>query len=238
MKLFYLASPFSSNNKQVEAYRFKAVTYILSKLHQEKRFVYSPITHNYPMIEKGLMKAHEEWMQFDLAMLSKCDGLLVLKLEGFENSRGVTQEIAFAEKNGIPIEWIDQPAKDEVDNFSEKTLQDLLYRLKEMFREREWKKFHSPKNIAMNLGVEVGELMEPFRWLTTEQSYFLDEETKKEVEGEIADCFNMLLYLSDLLGIDPVKSSFKKINIIEQRYPVEECRGKCDKYTKYQVLSK
>lgn len=103
-----------------------------------------------------------------------------------------------------------------------------------MFIERDWEQFHSPKNIAMNLACEVGELLEPFRWLTEEQSAHLDEKTLADVREELADVFNMLTYLAHKLNIDLIEAADKKLDVMARKYPAHLCRGKSQKYTAYE----
>jgi len=101
-------------------------------------------------------------------------------------------------------------------------------------RKREWEPFHSPKNLVMDLASEVGELVDPFRWLTEEQSSLLDEATLAHVREEIADVFKTILYLSYKLRIDPIEAVHDKLRKMEQRYPVSDCCGKALKYTQYE----
>jgi NTP pyrophosphatase (non-canonical NTP hydrolase) len=105
-------------------------------------------------------------------------------------------------------------------------VEQLKQRLREFARARDWEQFHSPKNLAMALSVEVSELLEHFQWLTEAQSMDVSDKVREEVALEIADVFIYLLRLSDQLGIDPVKSATRKIEINEQRYPVALSRGK------------
>jgi len=102
----------------------------------------------------------------------------------------------------------------------------LKKRLREFAQARDWEQFHSPKNLAMALSVEVSELLEHFQWLTEAQSMDVSDKVREEIAMEIADVFVYLLRLSDQLGIDPVKSAARKIEINEQRYPVALSRGK------------
>ena len=99
--------------------------------------------------------------------------------------------------------------------------------------ERNWEQYHSPKNIVMDLAAEVGELVEPFRWLTEEQSAQLDDKTLEKVREELGDVFRIILYLSDKLGIDPIEATERKLLEMDKKYPVEQCYGKALKYTEY-----
>ncbi len=112
------------------------------------------------------------------------------------------------------------------------TLDALRGRLRAFVEERDWDQFHNPKNLAMALVVEAGELMEPFQWLTPEQCEALPEDTRAEVEMEVADVLLFLLRLCDRLGIDPVGAGFRKLELNERKYPVDKARGRATKYDK------
>jgi NTP pyrophosphatase (non-canonical NTP hydrolase) len=101
------------------------------------------------------------------------------------------------------------------------------------FKERDWDQFHSPKNLAINLAVEVGELLEHFRWLTEESSANLSEETHKKAFEEIGDVFITLLAIAEKLNIDCVEAGENTLDKLDRRYPASECRGKSLKYTAY-----
>ena len=70
--------------------------------------------------------------------------------------------------------------------------------------ERDWQQYHSPKNLAMALTGEVGELVEIFQWLTEEKSKEVarDPSTARAVRDEIADVLLFLVRLSSVLGVD------------------------------------
>jgi dCTP diphosphatase len=110
----------------------------------------------------------------------------------------------------------------------------LLKELISFYQERDWEQFHSPKNLAMDLAAETGELVELFRWMTEEQSKQLDEKTTQEIRGEIGDIYKCIIYLSYKLGIDPVEATYEKLEKMKQKYPAEACRGKSLKYTAYE----
>jgi dCTP diphosphatase len=66
---------------------------------------------------------------------------------------------------------------------------------------RDWGQFHTPKNLALALGAEVGELLDLFRWLTDEESH-LEESTRSLVKDEIADILIFIVRLADVVGLD------------------------------------
>lgn len=112
-------------------------------------------------------------------------------------------------------------------------MEEFLQRMRLFFRERDWEKYHSPKNLAMCLSVEVAEVLEHFQWLTEEQSSHLDSKTFLEVKDEIGDVFINLLHLADQLGINPLEAAKEKLVKIGEKYPVHQCKGKSTKYTTY-----
>lgn len=109
----------------------------------------------------------------------------------------------------------------------------LVLRLRQFAQERDWDQFHSPKNLAMAMMVEAGELLEHFQWLTEAQSENLSAGKFQEVEYEIADVFIYLLRLSDKLNIDIIDAARRKMVINASKYPVEKVSGQAKKYTEY-----
>jgi len=110
-------------------------------------------------------------------------------------------------------------------------LQGLAQQLDRFARDRDWKQFHSPKNLAAALVVEAGELLEHFQWLTEEQSRRLAPEQLEAVGAEIADVLLYLLQLCDKLGIDALDAARKKLELNAKKYPVERARGTSKKYS-------
>jgi dCTP diphosphatase len=110
------------------------------------------------------------------------------------------------------------------------TLEELAARLAEFARERDWDQFHAPKNLAMALAGEVGELLEHFQWLTEEQSRALEPEAREAVALEMADVLLYLVRLADKLGIDLAAAADRKIGLNAVKYPVADFRGSSRKY--------
>ncbi len=96
--------------------------------------------------------------------------------------------------------------------------------------ERDWEQFHSPKNLAMALAGEAGEVIEHFQWLTAEQSRSLDEEQRREVAAELADVLLYLVRLADTLNVDLLSAAYDKMRVNARRYPVEKAKGRALKY--------
>ena len=110
-------------------------------------------------------------------------------------------------------------------------LEGLRTRLGDFAAARDWDQFHSPKNLAMALSAEAGELLEVFQWLTDEQSRRVDDKARSAAADEIADVLLYLVRLADKLGLDPVAEAQRKLADNERRYPVEKARGSAKKYT-------
>jgi dCTP diphosphatase len=120
----------------------------------------------------------------------------------------------------------DQSAK-----YVNESIGNLLKELRRFAIDRDWDQFHSPKNLAMALSVEAGELLEHFQWLTAEQSAHLSESELAKVRLELADVFLYLVSLSDKLAVDLVAAAFEKLEINAKKYPVELAKGSAKKYT-------
>ena len=113
------------------------------------------------------------------------------------------------------------------------SLADLTQRLRDFAAERDWDQFHSPKNLAMALVAEAGELAAEFQWLTEAQSQAPDATQLARIRAESADVLNYLLRLSDKLGIDLIAAAHAKIDDNARRYPAEKVRGSSRKYSEY-----
>lgn len=108
----------------------------------------------------------------------------------------------------------------------------LRAQLRAFVAERDWDQFHTPKNLAMALVAEAGELVEHFQWLTPEQSADLPREVRAEVELEVADVLLFLLRLCDKLELDPLAAAERKLELNRERYPVDKAKGRATKYDK------
>ena len=87
--------------------------------------------------------------------------------------------------------------------------------------ERHWEPFHTPKNISMALACEVGELLEPFRWLTGEQSRAVctDPATRQAIADELADVACLVFQFSVASGIDISDAVARKMVKNAVKYP-------------------
>jgi NTP pyrophosphatase (non-canonical NTP hydrolase) len=108
-------------------------------------------------------------------------------------------------------------------------LEPLAARLREFARAREWERFHTPKNLAMALAGEVGELVAEFQWLTAEESAGLDPDGLARVRSELGDVLLYLVRLADVLGVDLVEAAQAKIDDNDRRYDAALYRGSARK---------
>lgn len=113
------------------------------------------------------------------------------------------------------------------------SLDQLNQRLLHFAQVRDWEQFHSPKNLAMALAGEVGELLEHFQWLTEAQSQALEPAKQEAVALEMADILIYLIRLSERLDINLVDAANRKMAINEQRYPSDKVRGDARRSDEY-----
>lgn len=116
---------------------------------------------------------------------------------------------------------------------SDPFLNDLAMELRQFARERDWEQFHSPKNLAMALVVEGGELLEQFQWLTPEQSAEPEPERLQRISDEMADMLIYLVRLADGLGVDLQTAVKSKLAHNREKYPADKVRGDARKYSEY-----
>lgn len=117
-----------------------------------------------------------------------------------------------------------QPASD---------LAELRDVIRQFSSERDWLRFHTPKNLAMALSVEAAELMEHFQWLPTGADHELDEAARVGIRHEMADVLVYLIQLADHTGVDLRSAVLEKMELNRRKYPVELARGSSRKYTAY-----
>ena len=100
-------------------------------------------------------------------------------------------------------------------------MEDLKQQLRKFSKDRDWEQFHSPKNLAMAISVEVSEIVEIFQWMTPEESVDVKNvpSLKHEVEEEIGDVINYVLRIADILDIDLEQAVLNKIDKNALKYP-------------------
>ncbi len=106
--LIYLASPYSHPDKAVELTRFNQTMEITARLMRLGYKVFSPIVHCHPLaISQRMPTSYGFWESYSEAMVSHCDQLWVLKMQGWRESKGVGAEILLAQKLNIPVFYLD-----------------------------------------------------------------------------------------------------------------------------------
>jgi dCTP diphosphatase len=110
----------------------------------------------------------------------------------------------------------------------------LKEKIREFAKERDWDKYHSPKNLAIGVSVEAAELLEIFLWLTEDESKTLTEKQLTSVKHEIGDIMIHLTNLADRLGLDPIECALEKIKLNQAKYPAGVVKGLAKKYTEYE----
>ena len=113
------------------------------------------------------------------------------------------------------------------------TIAQLKKEIKKFSEERNWSKYHKPKDLAISISIEAGELLEIFQWLTDEENEQASMDPKKmnRIKSELADVFAYALNLSNRLGIDVSKAVLNKIKENEQKYPIDKIKGDYKKYS-------
>jgi dCTP diphosphatase len=108
------------------------------------------------------------------------------------------------------------------------TLDGLRQVMRTFVEEREWSRFHTPKNLAGSVAIESAELLELFQWLTTEEASVKaknDNAFRERIGEEMADVLLYLLSLANALDMDVSKITLDKVEKNKRKYPVEEAKN-------------
>jgi NTP pyrophosphatase (non-canonical NTP hydrolase) len=110
---------------------------------------------------------------------------------------------------------------------SSTTLADLRGLVRSFVDERDWRQFHSPKNLSMSLAIEAAELMEHFQWIDIAESRRVGDDPAKldQVREEIADVLCYLLALANELDFELASAVRDKLVKNAAKYPAELSRG-------------
>ena len=104
--LVYLASPYSHQDSSVMQDRYELVCQAAADMVAEGQIAISPIAYGHTLLGyKEMPGDWEFWQAFCLSLLAKCDRMVVLQMDGWQESRGVQAEIRYAEANGIPVDY-------------------------------------------------------------------------------------------------------------------------------------
>jgi len=110
-------------------------------------------------------------------------------------------------------------------------LADLQSRLRQFSEERDWGQFHDPKNLAMAIASEAGELVAELRWVNSADAdrHVRSDEHRLAIQHEVADVAIALLLFCDRAGIDLYAAVGEKIELNSQRYPNDRAKGKSER---------
>jgi len=110
-------------------------------------------------------------------------------------------------------------------------LEEVLRDLRSFVAEREWEQFHDPKNLAMAISSEAGELLAEYRWVNNAEAdeYSRQPEPRKRIAAEVADVGIALLLFCDRTGLDLIDAIQQKMARNRDNYPVEKSRGRCER---------
>ncbi len=115
---------------------------------------------------------------------------------------------------------------------SDPDIDSLTKRLIEFRDQRDWKQFHSLKELIVSLNLEAAELLELTQWKNADEveTSLRDSATKTHLKQECADVLLYLLLVCEKADIDLLQAASDKIELNEQKYPVEKARGTAKKY--------
>jgi NTP pyrophosphatase (non-canonical NTP hydrolase) len=100
--------------------------------------------------------------------------------------------------------------------------------------ERDWKQFHSPKELAIQVVLEATELLELMQWKNGAELAAVLKDRKQDMADELADVLHGVVLIADEMGIDLGRSFVEKMKKNERKYPIEKARGSSKKYTEYE----
>ncbi len=105
-----------------------------------------------------------------------------------------------------------------------KEIEEIIDELIKFRNERDWEQFHNPKDLALAISIEAGELLELFLWKSAEDA------NKEKVKEELADIFSFGFLLADKYGFDIKQIILDKIKVNSEKYPVNKSKGTAKKY--------
>ena len=111
------------------------------------------------------------------------------------------------------------------------SLEELTAALRQFVAERDWQQFHDPKNLAMLVASEAGELVAEYRWVKgeTADAHSREPEARARIAAEIADVGIALVLLCDRIGLDLPQAMTEKLARNAERYPVARSRGRAER---------
>ncbi len=103
-------------------------------------------------------------------------------------------------------------------------MEEIIQTLLKFRNERDWEQFHNPKDLALAINVEAGELLELFLWKNPEDA------NKDKIKEELADVFAFAFLLAEKYNFDVKEIVLEKIRKNAEKYPVEKAKGTAKKY--------
>jgi len=105
---------------------------------------------------------------------------------------------------------------------------DLKEAARKFIHERDWEKFHNPKDLAESICIEAAELLQLFQWTGPEETAKVKADANKvtRIKEELADVMIYCLSMANTLEIDLTNAIIEKIESNKKKYPIEEYRGK------------
>jgi NTP pyrophosphatase (non-canonical NTP hydrolase) len=105
-----------------------------------------------------------------------------------------------------------------------KDIEEITQELLKFRNERDWEQFHNPKDLALAINVEAGELLELFLWKNSESA------NTEKIKEELADVFAYAFLLAEKYNLDVKEIVLDKISKNGEKYPVEKAKGTAKKY--------
>jgi len=102
--------------------------------------------------------------------------------------------------------------------------EEIIQALLKFRDERDWEQFHNPKDLALAISIEAGELLELFLWKNAEEA------NKEKVKEELADIFSFAFLLAEKYGFDVKDIVLEKIKMNSEKYPIGKAKGSAKKY--------
>lgn len=103
-------------------------------------------------------------------------------------------------------------------------IKDITQALLKFRNERDWEQFHNPKDLALAINIEAGELLELFLWKSAEEANI------EKVKEELADIFSFAFLFANKYGFDIKQIVLDKIKLNAEKYPVDKAKGTAKKY--------
>jgi len=107
-------------------------------------------------------------------------------------------------------------------------VEELIGNVRDFLREREWEKYHNPKDLAESICIEAAELLQVFQWVRSEESDQFKNDPSKvhQIREELADVVIYCLSMANTLNLDLTKAVLDKIEQNKKKYPINRYKGK------------